>query len=73
MDLITRMVMGFTNQNDIILDPFMGSGTTAEVCMINGRFSLGFEIREDYCQTIVHRLENRFKTINLKTFSSTLL
>ena len=72
VDLITRMVMGFSNQGDIILDPFMGSGTTAEVCMSNNRLSFGFEIREDYCQTIVNRLENRIKAENIKALSPTL-
>lgn len=66
MDLITRMVLGFTNKNDFVLDPFMGSGTTAAVCIKNGRVSLGFEIRKDYCQTIKKRLEAmvREKLIN---------
>ena len=57
VDLITRMVLGFTNEGDLILDPFMGSGTTAEVCMNNNRYAIGFELREDYCQTIADRLE----------------
>jgi adenine-specific DNA-methyltransferase len=58
VDLITRLVLGFSNKGDLILDPFMGSGTTAEVCMNNNRFSLGFEIKEDYCETIKRRLES---------------
>jgi adenine-specific DNA-methyltransferase len=72
VDLITRMVMGFTNIGDLVLDPFMGSGTTAEVCMNNNRLTLGFEIREDYCETIVKRLENRIKVENIKALSPTL-
>lgn len=72
VDLITRMIMGFTNEGDIVLDPFMGSGTTAEVCMNSNRLSLGFEIREDYCQTIVNRLERKIKTEILKASSPTL-
>lgn len=72
VDLITRMVLGFTNQSDLVLDPFMGSGTTSEVCMRNNRKSIGFEIREDYCKTIVNRLENVTKAENLKAMSPTL-
>ena len=72
VDLITRMVLGFTNQNDLVLDPFMGSGTTAEVCMKNNRKSIGFEIREDYCQTIKNRLENVIKKEEIKAMSPTL-
>ncbi len=72
VDLITRMVLGFTNKGDLVLDPFMGSGTTAEVCLNNERCSIGFEIREDYCETIASRLENRIKTENIKALSPTL-
>ncbi|HAM97485.1 MAG TPA: site-specific DNA-methyltransferase [Marinilabiliales bacterium] len=72
VDLITRMVLGFTNQNNLVLDPFMGSGTTAEVCMKNNRKSIGFEIREDYCQTIKNRLENVIKQEEIKAMSPTL-
>ncbi|MBI1780440.1 MAG: site-specific DNA-methyltransferase, partial [Sphingobacteriales bacterium] len=72
VDLITRMVMGFTNKGDIVLDPFMGSGTTAEVCMNNNRLSVGFEIREDYCQTIADRLESIIKAESVKAISPTL-
>jgi len=72
MDLITRMVLGFTNRNDLVLDPFMGSGTTAAVCMSKGRLSLGFEIRQDYCQTIKKRLEAMVKQELIKEMSPTL-
>lgn len=57
MDLITRIILGFTNKGDLILDPFLGSGTTSEVCMRNDRLSIGFEIRTDYCKEIKDRLE----------------
>ncbi len=72
VDLITRLVLGFTNKNDLILDPFMGSGTTAEVCMHNNRFSIGFELREDYCETIKKRLNGIIKTQTIKKASPTL-
>lgn len=72
VDLIARMVLGFTNENDLILDPFMGSGTTADVCMNYNRFSLGFEIRQDYCETIVKRLENHLLLESVKKLTPTL-
>lgn len=72
VDLITRLIKGFTNENDLILDPFIGSGTTAEVCLNNNRFCLGFEIREDYCETIVNRLEKAASEIKLIESTPTL-
>lgn len=57
-DLVMRMVLGFTNEFDIILDPFLGSGTTAAVAMKNKRFCVGFEINEAYCEIAANRLKN---------------
>lgn len=72
VDLITRMVKGFTNKNDLVLDPFIGSGTTAEVCMTTDRFCIGFEIKKDYCDTIANRLENIIRIEKIKALSPML-
>jgi adenine-specific DNA-methyltransferase len=56
-DLIARTVAGFTNVGDIILDPFLGSGTTAIVAMKRKRYSIGFEINEAYCQVAKERVQ----------------
>ncbi len=71
-DLITRIVLGFTNPRDLVLDPFMGSGTTAAVCMNQNRLSIGFELREDYCETIKKRLMGIIKSQAIKEASPTL-
>ncbi len=57
-ELIDKFVKGWSNENDLILDPFIGSGTTAEMSLKNNRNCIGFEIREDYCQTAVKRIKN---------------
>lgn len=64
-DLIKRAILGFTNEEDLILDPFMGSGTTARVAMLNNRYSIGFELSEEYCETIAKRLEQTEKDIQI--------
>jgi adenine-specific DNA-methyltransferase len=61
-DLIDRMIKGFTNPDDIILDPFIGSGTTAISCINNGRKCIGFEIRADYCDMISDRIDRAYET-----------
>lgn len=55
-DLIDRLVKGFSNQSNLLLDPFMGSGTTAECAIRAGRYVIGFELDEDYCAHIEDRL-----------------
>ena len=49
-------IHNFTKKNDIVLDPFMGSGTTAVSCkMLNRRF-IGFEISKEYCDIADKRI-----------------
>lgn len=57
-ELIEKFVKGFSNPGDIILDPFIGSGTTAEMALMNNRKCVGIEIREDYCEIAVDRIKN---------------
>jgi adenine-specific DNA-methyltransferase len=60
VDLIERIVKGFSNIGDVVLDPFMGSGTVAEVAIRNRRKVVGFEIKPEYCEYIVERIERHF-------------
>jgi len=46
-----------TKENDIILDPFLGSGTTAVACKQLGRNYIGIEISQEYCDIANKRLE----------------
>ncbi len=69
-DLIKRMISGFSNIGDIILDPFIGSGTTAKTAMLQNRYFLGFEINTKYCKTIQYRLEKTLQ--ELQTFNNAL-
>jgi adenine-specific DNA-methyltransferase len=56
-DLIDRIVLGFTNEDDIVLDPFIGSGTTFESCIKHNRFCVGFEIIPEYCEIAKKRIQ----------------
>lgn len=53
--LIDRIISSTTSQ--IILDPFMGSGTTAVVAQGLNRDFIGFEISEEYCKMSQERIE----------------
>lgn len=53
---IKEVLRMFTKEGDLILDPFIGSGSTAVACkQLNRRF-IGFEIKEEYCQIANRRL-----------------
>jgi len=58
LTLIQRLIQASSNQNDIILDPFMGSGTTAVVAKILNRNYIGFEINKEYIEKSRKRLKN---------------
>jgi len=55
----------FTDIEDIVLDPFMGSGTTGVACAEHQRKFIGIEINEKYFDTARKRIE---ETVSQKTF-----
>lgn len=57
LQLIQRLVRIFSNKNDLILDPFGGSGTTAVACMNLNRKCILIEKQQKYCEIIKNRLQ----------------
>ena len=55
--VIDRIVRACSNRGDLVLDPFMGSGTTAEVALATGRFVLGFELEPRYIEIAKQRVD----------------
>lgn len=50
-------IVSWTNEGDLVYDCFMGSGTTAKMCLENKRNYIGSEISKEYCEIIQKRLE----------------
>lgn len=48
LEVIRRPVRLYTNPGELVLDPFMGIGSTAHVAIEQGRDALGFELKESY-------------------------
>lgn len=56
LQIIKNFTINSSNENDIVLDPFMGSGTTAVACKETGRQYIGFEIDKEYYKIATDRL-----------------
>ena len=54
--LFRELLLKLTKENDIILDPFLGSGTTAVACKQLHRNYIGIEISPEYCKIANNRL-----------------
>lgn len=55
-ELVRRIVLNFSHPNSLILDPFIGTGKTAQVCQEYNRDFIGFEISRDICELANRRL-----------------
>ena len=55
--LLERLIQIFTSPGQVVLDPFMGSGSTAIAARRQGRHWSGVEVREDYVEIAWQRLE----------------
>jgi len=60
-ELIEKLIKAGSNENDIIADFFMGSGTTGEVALELGRKFIGCDIGEKACEITQGRLERIVK------------
>lgn len=65
LEMTEKLVSIHTNEGDIILDPFMGSGTTGVAAINKGRKFIGLEVLPEYFDTAVERIttatENKMK------------
>ena len=55
-ELVCQLIELYSKPGDVVLDPFMGSGTTAVACIKTGRSFIGFEISEEYCKIAQQRI-----------------
>lgn len=55
--LLNRLIVASSNEGDLVLDPFMGGGSTALSCISNNREYIGFEIDQEYYHRALGRIE----------------
>ena len=63
-DLVRRIILGHSKPGDTVLDPFIGSGTTAYVCQETNRNCVGIEQSQFYIDKIKEELNERSKIIS---------
>ena len=59
LNIIRQLIVNSSELGGVILDPFIGSGTTAVAAMLEGRHYVGFEIDKTYYDTATRRIEDR--------------
>ena len=63
-ELANRHIMSWSNENDIVYDPFCGSGTVPKMAILNNRNYIGSELSKEYCDNIIAKrieLANKIK------------
>jgi len=63
--IIQELIRLLTKEGDVVLDPYMGSGTTAVACKKLNRNYIGFDINPEYCKSAEKRVSNVKKENNL--------
>lgn len=56
VELYVKLIKAFTKEGDLVLDPFLGSGTTLKACRLSERCGMGFEINPEYEVLIKNRV-----------------
>lgn len=67
--LLSKLLLSYSKVGDIILDPFLGSGTTAIACLKLNRKFIGIEKEPKYCEIARQRIEqeqNQLKLFEVK-------
>lgn len=65
--LVERVIRASSNIDDLILDPFIGSGSTAECALYNDRYVIGFEVEEKYINYAESRILNYLSKAEYQT------
>jgi site-specific DNA-methyltransferase (adenine-specific) len=65
LEIVERIIKASCPEQGTVLDPFMGSGTTAVACIKLDRNYIGFEINKDYCNIIEQRTKEAKNKLSL--------
>lgn len=69
IELPRRLIQLYTFKDDVVLDPFIGVGSTAIAALVSGRNFVGYEISEDYCNIAKERIKLYTSNKSIESFS----
>tara|TARA_B100000965_G_scaffold101195_1_gene83067 strand:- start:8737 stop:9519 length:783 start_codon:yes stop_codon:yes gene_type:complete len=58
IEVLERIIRAYSNENDLVLDPFMGSGSTAIACKLSNRDYIGSELDQEYVKKARARVKS---------------
>ncbi len=64
LELAYRLINMFSIQGDVVLDPYLGTGTTTMGAIVSGRSSIGFEIDSNFKEIVEDRITGISKVVN---------
>lgn len=64
LELVHRLINMFSIQGDVVLDPYLGTGTTTMGAIVSGRSSIGFEIDPNFKEIVEERITEISKVVN---------
>ena len=59
-------IVSWSNEGDVVLDCFVGSGTTPKMSILNNRQYIGFELSKEYCDIATKRIENHTQQLSIR-------
>lgn len=69
LEMIDFLILNSSKEGDTVLDPFMGSGTTAVSAKRLGRKFIGFELSPEFCDICNKRIDGTYKKADLFSFN----
>lgn len=61
VELLEYLIKTYTNENEVVLDNCIGSGSTAVACIRTNRKYIGYELEKEYFDIAIKRIENEIK------------
>ena len=65
LNIIQTLIVNSSKEDELVLDPFMGSGTTAVACIKEKRHFIGFELNKDYYDKACRRIDAERRQLTL--------